>query len=485
MLNTLDKVKAYFSPRYALKASQFRAASNMIGNGEYRAATSGSHYRIEQIDTTDFQEIQDLQVLRATSNEKIKNNGFYSGTINCATDHVIGNGLKPKAAINRRALNVSEARIKQIEDAIDDYFASWAESTISDITGKHDFFLSQREAYETWKRDGDCFATLPLTNINARKILQINLISGEKIKGGGGGFIEGILASDNGLPLEYNIQLNSRTYKKVRAFSRGKRNVLHVFKRSRPKVVRGVPFLSTVMRDIEYIDDYMKSELGAAKLSAIFFGSITTTSQDSPFGNGNIDLLTGQQEQTHKNTVKENVITELRPGDKLEIHKDGRNNPNYEKFIMTSLQKVSAHTRIPSEILLAQFVSSYSASRAAMLQMAKFVGPERKIFINSFCKPIRDQVITWGVLSGDLNIPEFFENRTAILRAIWMGDPMGSVDPVKDVKAKVAAIDAHLVTREQSTLELGYGDFETNIEILKKEADMIKSLTEKESNGTD
>ena len=102
-----------------------------------------------------------------------------------------------------------------------------------------------------------------------------------------------------------------------------------------------MPFLSPVMRDIDAIDQYMKYELTAAKLSAIFFGSITTQSDEDIFGNEDDLLNPNEQKQTKKNTVKENSITQLLPGDELNIHQQGRDNPNYDKFIMTSMQKVA------------------------------------------------------------------------------------------------------------------------------------------------
>jgi capsid protein len=87
--------------------------------------------------------------------------------------------------------------------------------------------------------------------------------------------------------------------------------------------------------------------------------------------------------------------------------------------------------------------------------------------------PTRDQVITWGILQGDIVIPNFFEHKQAYLSAMWIGDPMGSVDPVKDVKAHVLAIDNFLGNREKSTSDLGHGDFETNVDILEKEKELL------------
>ena len=109
-----------------------------------------------------------------------------------------------------------------------------------------------------------------------------------------------------------------------------------------------------------------------------------------------------------------------------------------------------------------------------MLLLEKFIKPEREIFNAKFNNPIRNQVIEWGVLKGDLNIPDFFNNKDEYLNCEWLGDTQGSVDPVKDAKAKIALIDNNLTTREKATRDLGNGDFEANAKQLEKEREILK-----------
>lgn len=479
-MNLLDKTIGYFSPKAQFERERLRQATAILtGLGtNYDSITPNAHYNVFSYEYDADDDIKEIEDLRATAREYYNNNGYYEAIIECATDHVIGSGIIPKATIKKSQTNISEDRIKEIEKQIDTYFYSWANSNICDISAKDNFYLMQRLAYSNFKIDGDSFALLPLTQINTNKILQVQLIDAQDVNSSNIDFIAGIKVSENRLPLVYSIQLSDGSHKEVRAFSKGKRNVLHTFRRKRPKQVRGIPFLNSVTRDLAYIDSYMKSELNASKLASLFFGSITTDAKNPVFGEQDLLSNPGEQKQTVKNTVKENSITQLKTGEKLDIHNMGRDNANFDKFVMTHLEKIAAKTRIPYEILMAKFVSSYSASRAAMLQMMKFTKPERMLFINSFCKPIRDQVITWGVLNGDLVIPEFFENRTAILNCMWIGEPMGSVDPGKDVKANKEAIDARLKTYEMATTELGNGDFESNIQILGEELQQVTKINQ-------
>mgnify|MGYP000088197041 CR=1 FL=1 len=182
-MTLVDKAIGYFSPKYAFEAARFRSAATLFGNNLYDGATRTPHYNIKVFDTTEDEDINDLKTLRPTSRDKYKNNGFYKGVIQAATDHTIGSDLKAKSTIQRRLIpNLTEERAKETEAMFDDYFNAWADSTVCDITAKDNFYSLQRLAYKVYKKDGDSFASLPLTSIAQSKIIQVNLIGAEDRK---------------------------------------------------------------------------------------------------------------------------------------------------------------------------------------------------------------------------------------------------------------------------------------------------------------
>lgn len=486
MLNSFDKLKAYFSPSYALEAAQLRNATNLINTGSiYDSQVPTPNYTIGY-DVDEEEEIEDLEGLRNTSRVKDRNNGFVAGIIEAATDHVIGTGLSSKSTLNRRyfsKLGYSEQKQKELEDTIDDYFLNWCFSDSADVTNLNDFFLQQALAYRTWKLDGECFATLM---IGDDKKLKLKLIGAENIIGGGSDFREGIKIDSNRRPIAYNVKTKNQQDVVIKNYA-NKQNMIHLFRRKRVGVLRGVPFLSNIMVDVDVIDDYMRSELKAAKLAATFIGSIKTHATENifdkkPTGGVSGDLtgtnkkpVTNPGIDTTKRVFKEATITQLLPGEELTIHDQGRDNPNFDKVVDTSLKKVSSYTRIPIEIILTIFTSTYSASRASMLLMGIFNRRERKIFNNCFNDVIRDQVITYGVLKGELDLPNFEQHKEQYLKCEWIGDPIGSVDPVKDVNSKLLAIKGRLTTYEKATRDLGNGSFEDNVNNLQKEEEMLKA----------
>lgn len=453
-------------------------SSNYIDD-DYDITSHDNNFSIGSNTTTE-EDIRNLEQARDTSRLYAKNNGFVKGLLRASRDNVIGTGLKAKSNLSRKHFkNLTESELKNIENNINNYFNKWALSKNSDITQNNNFYLQQRLAYFTYKRDGDVFATLPLL----RNEINLRLIPPEYITyDSQDGFIQGIKTNKYGRPVEYAINKSEDSLDDfiILRNSINKQNVLHLFDNERINSLRGMPFTTEIIRDCVYIDDYMKSELQASQIASKFIGTIKTKSNGNIFETKKTNLLRNNLGNTETNlkkenrTFKHNTITQLKPDEELEIINKGRDNPNFDKIVNTSLQKVSSCTRIPIEIILTVFTSSYSASRASMLLLEKFIKPEREIFNTKFNNPIRNQVIEWGVLKGDLNIPDFFNNKDEYLNCEWLGDAQGSVDPIKDAKAKVTLIDNNLTTREKATRDLGNGDFEANAKQLEKERDILK-----------
>lgn len=446
---------------------------------DYDITSHDNNFQIGS-NTSAEEDIRNLEQARDTSRLYAKNNGFVKGLLRASRDNVVGTGLKAKSNLSRKHFkNLTESQLKNIEDNINNYFNKWALSKNSDITQNNNFYLQQRLAYFTYKRDGDVFATLPLL----RNEINLRLIPPEFVSyDSADGFIQGIRTNQYGRPVEYAINKSEDSLDDfiILRNSINKQNVLHVFDNERINSLRGMPFTTEIIRDCVYIDDYMKSELRASQIASKFIGTIKSKSNGNIFETKKTNLLKNNLGSTEANLRKQdrifkhNTITQLKPDEELDIINKGRDNPNFDKIVNTSLQKVSSCTRIPIEIILTVFTSSYSASRASMLLLEKFIKPEREIFNAKFNNPIRNQVIEWGVLKGDLNIPNFFDNKDEYLNCEWLGDAQGSVDPVKDVKAKVMLIDNNLTTHEKATKDLGNGDFEANVKQLEKEKEILK-----------
>ena len=144
----------------------------------------------------------------------------------------------------------------------------------------------------------------------------------------------------------------------------------------------------------------------------------------------------------------------------------------FDAFVKTFCQQTGAALGEPYEVLMKTFNSSYSASRAALLEAWEEFKMRRSWFVADFCQPAYEVWLSEAVARGRIKAPGFFEDplvRAAWCGARWIGPVQGQLDPLKEANAAVVLVDHGFKTHEQVTRELGGGDWEANVEQLKAE----------------
>jgi capsid protein len=131
---------------------------------------------------------------------------------------------------------------------------------------------------------------------------------------------------------------------------------------------------------------------------------------------------------------------------------------------------------LPYEVLVKHFTASYSASRAALLELWMFVRARRAWMVKEFCQPVYEVFMWELVSSGYVNLPGFLQDplvRRAYLGAEWVGDAMPTVDPVKDIVAAEKRMQNKLTTREEECMALTGTEWEPKVEQLKYEQQLL------------
>jgi capsid protein len=80
-----------------------------------------------------------------------------------------------------------------------------------------------------------------------------------------------------------------------------------------------------------------------------------------------------------------------------------------------------------------------------------------------------------AVISGALTIPDYEARRVEMQDASWLPPRWDWVDPQKDIKAEILALNAKLKSRTQSISERGYDAAQVDAEIAsdKKRAESL------------
>jgi len=432
-----------------------------------------------------------------------------TAAINTNRTKIVGTGLTIKSAINRKILKLSPKAAKEWQLKTEAEFNLWASKKENcDATGVNNFSGLQQLALMGWLMSGDVLALFKhydKTPVNPYT-LRVHLIEADRIatptgrataspsytegknEKNGNKIFDGVEIDANGMIVAYHIRStypNQRTLDKtewvrVKAFGEktGMPNILHIMDSERCDQYRGITYLAQVIEPLLQLKRYTESELMAALVQSFFTAWIVTKNAenaDIPINEtGTGDIIGSPGEELENVSMSDNEY-EMGPGTVFHLE-DGEDikfgNPNipttaFENFVKTVAQLVGAALEIPREVLMKEFSKSYSASRAALLETWEAINRRRGVLVSRFCQPTYEVWLTEAVATGRIKAPGFFNDpmiRSAWCAAKWIGPIQGQLDPIKEVKASIAAVDRGFKTHEQITREMSGGDWEANVD---------------------
>jgi lambda family phage portal protein len=235
---------------------------------------------------------------------------------------------------------------------------------------------------------------------------------------------------------------------------------------------RGVPWLHTVLRKLDEMNEYTGSEVSAARAASYYFATIespdseTLRDEEEEDGQGvmNIDPLTIQQ---------------LNPGEKLTFHNPNRPNTALDPFMRHMLREVAAGCGVSYESLSRDYSqSNYSSSRLALLDDRDLWRMLQQWWIRNFRLPLHRAWLQQAVLGRAIDAiqPTQYATDASKFEAVLF-KPRGWswIDPTKEVEAYKEAIKAGLTTLTDVIAQTADGrDIEDVVDTRKREMDLLK-----------
>lgn len=481
-LNLIDKAVAFFSPVAGARRLQSRMALEMFGSydGASKSRRSLKEWTPFGYDA-DSDILPDLPTLRERSRDLVRNNPLASGAIKTKVTNVIGTGLRLQSRIDRGALNLTEEQADAWETKTEREWRLFWESKDCDITRTCNGHALTRMVYQQAKENGDVFILLPRKKIlsfpysRRLQVVEADRVCNADDVGDTDTLAGGIEKDKYGAPVKYHILEQhpgaiatgiTRTWDKIDAFGSktGLRNVIHLYNPTRPGQSRGVPDLAAVIEPLKQLGRYTDAEVMAAVISGMFTVFIKTETGDG-FDYTNLAAETGQKSSDKDMKLGNGLIMELAAGEDVHDSNPGRPNQAFDPFVQAILRQIGAALEIPFEILIKHFTASYSAARAALLEMWKYVMSERRWLSDNFLKLVYEIWMYEAVISGRIAAPGFLADpgiRAAYLGCEFVGPAKGQIDELKEVKAAKERLAEGLSTLADETAELTGKDWEKN-----------------------
>ncbi len=428
--------------------------------------------------------------------------------------NVVGNGLRLKSTINRELLGMSPKAAEEWQKRTEAEFALWAErKDACDATGINDFYGLQQLAMLAWPMSGDCFClfrryestkmqpySLRLYLLEADRVRTpsadggITMLSttGEN-KDNGNPIYDGVEVDKNGRIVAYHIAntypfqntLVPTKFARVEAYGKatGLPNILHIMDSERCEQYRGVPYLAQVMEPLLQMRRYTEAEIMAAIVQSFFTAFVKTNGDttEMPFGEpASTDTNEVSKDPTDYEMGPGNTII-MEPGEDVAFGSPTHPNTGFDTFMRALCEQVGSALEIPADLLIMSFNSSYSASRAALLEAWKAFRMRREWLTKSFCRPVYEVWMTEAVARGRIIAPGFLTDpliRQAYLQSEWIGPSQGQLDPTKEVQAAQMAVENGFSTREAEAIRLNGSEYASNVDKLKSENERLR-----EANG--
>lgn len=485
-MNIIDKVVHFFNPSAGVKRQQARQIAKIMNAGySHGGASKRKKSMLGWISsggspTEDIDE--NLEILRERSRDLYMNTPIATGALKTIRTNVVGAGLRLKSQIDYTVLNMDEEQAGVWEAQVEREFKLWSESVFADAMRMNNFYELQQIAFLSFLMSGETFATLPYRESPGTPYqLTVNLLEADRVTSPGGRDTETILSGvelgQYGDVTHYHVcnvhpltsSSKQKEWYRIPKFGEesGRQNILHLMIAERPEQRRGVPLLSPAIEAIKQLGRYTEAELMAALVSSMYTVFIKSDSPDeAPFGESisESDQVDAEDENSYE--LGAGAIISLGEGEEIEQANPMRNNATFDGFVRSVCRQIGSSLELPYELLLKHFTSSYSASRAALLEAWKMFRMRREWLAARFCQPIYEEWLAEAIALGRIDAPGYFDDpliRKAYCGAEWNGPSQGQIDPLKEVNAAIKRVDEGFSTRAKETAELTGGDFWRNL----------------------
>jgi lambda family phage portal protein len=443
--------------------------------------------------------IPDLPTLRARSRDLERNAPIARSVTGTYKARVVGEGLWPRARLDREFLKLTEQQAEALEAKIDRYFWSIAMSGALDYEGRLPWTTMCKLVLGSWLTSGDVFGIRRYLETPGDLIgTKIQLIEADRVGNPTSEpqrvlFADGIERNERGQPIAIHVcdehpgengtfGVNAWTRVPIVDEALGDRQVLHIFEPQRIGQPRGEPLFAPVIEYLKQLKRMSDAELQAAVLNAYF-----TVIVETPLGDGQLgDLEEDGKAKAQPDpdspigsdiTLGSGTVAYTAAGEKINFADPKRPNPNVDSFVRAFCGYVGAATGIPREVLLKEFTASYSAARAALLDMWSSVIDRRTVLVDQFAQPVYEWVLGELVDRGILEMPGFHDDpivRQAWCETEWHGPTMGQIDPVDEIDAAERRVSLTVSTLERETAQLTGGDWASNLKQRAKEVRLLK-----------
>ncbi|WP_026486692.1 phage portal protein [Caldanaerobius polysaccharolyticus] len=472
-MNWLDKAISVFSPAWAYRRVAWRnALRGFYDSGEIDRLNS----RWTTINATAEQTDQGQRdIIRARARDLERNSDIAEAIIGAFERNVVGAGIRVQAKVTKDNGEEDDELNQQIENLFND----WCRARNCDVTGQQSFQEMQAMAIRRLIVDGGIIFQKVYTNsgivpfsLQAREVDELDTSMNSLPRMNGNRIVGGIELDQYNKPVAYWLkQFTPDGFWTGKSERIDAQRIIFLWKKTRPTQIREISPLAKTLPRIRDVNEFVEAVSVKERILACLAVFITKQTPGGLGRNVKVDQQSGYQQRT----ISPGMIQELQPGESVQAVSPSGQASNAKDFISIQQRLAGSGQGLSYEAISRDMSQvNYSSARQGLLEDQRTYSMWQQFLIEHFCYEVYTEFVISAVLSGKLNIPDFWQNKQKYLKHIWIPPGWSWIDPMKEVSANQVALETGQETLEKICAERGM-DWR---EVLKQRAKEVQMMNE-------
>jgi phage portal protein, lambda family len=402
----------------------------------------------------ELQDVKARPIMIARCRDLERNSDTAGGIASAIRRNVIGKGLQLQSRVLFRDYGeMDETSIKKIEA----YWRKFIRKENCEVQGKHSFRKICAMIQDRLTFDGEVFF-IKIYDATGEfpfklQMMEYDQLDMNQFQNGNtkNQIYSGIEVDEHGRPVAYWFrQVDPMGIREMQPIRVEAARVIHLAEITRSSQIHGIPRIAKSVSRIRDIDSYIEAERIKSRLAACFgmvieadnsrmtpvFNSPTNSSYDG------VEIAPG-------------MVSRLNPGETIKVV--APNITTYvNDFTRLNVRMAGSGQGFSYEQVSRDYSqTNYSSARQGLLEDQKTFGVMQEEIIEDFCEVIFKAAIEAGVLSGALELRNFFENPDRYYEHKWIPPGWSWIDPQKEINAHALGIALGITTLEEVCASLG------------------------------
>lgn len=473
-LNVLDRAISWISPKWGYARTAWREASR----GAYNAGdvSRGSETWVPTNAKAEQVNQPQRDFVRARTRHAERNHDIIGGLIGALERNVVSTGFRLQPLTDDEELNLQ----------IIEKFSEWQLPENCDVTGAQAFFEICKMNVRRTEVDGGILIVKTWGG-NKRFPFQLQMREVDDLDGGGiikngtNTVINGVEVNSKQKPIAYHFKVFTAdgwfTGRTERILAD---NVIPLWKKTLPSQIREfsplAPAITRINDTEEYLDTVSIKEKILASMAAFIKRQLPSGSIGRLSGKGSESKEYDPQTGYKRKKVTPGMLMELQPGDSVESVIPTGQAVNAKELTTLFQRLIGAGQGLSYETTSRDMSEvNYSSARQGLLEDQRTYADWQEWLIVHFLRKVYEEFIKSAVLSGELVIPDFWQNKAKYLKHRWIEPGWNWVDPVKEANANKIAMKTGQDNLTNICARMGY-DWREIMEQRAKELAFKKEL---------